>query len=105
MFDDGDGELDEVEKMCAKYDSNKDGTFSVSEVKAIISDLQSQKDAAKSYKRLAFGLIFALIALCGVMVAIVILGNEVSKENHTRDDGLIVGTSGAPAQVAVAQSM
>ncbi len=44
------------------------GNFSVTEVKAILTDLEEQADAAKTYKRLAIALFFLmLVFLCAIM--------------------------------------
>ena len=37
------GVLDRVEEHIAKYDTNKDGTFSVAEVKAIVEELEKEE--------------------------------------------------------------
>ncbi len=44
------------------------GNFSVTEVKAILTDLKEQADAAKTYKRLTIALFFLmLVFLCAIM--------------------------------------
>ena len=45
------GELDRVEEHIAKYDTNKDGTFSVAEVKAIVEELEKEEQQTKALKK------------------------------------------------------
>ena len=45
------GVLDRVEEHIAKYDTNKDGTFSVAEVKAIVEELEKEEQQTKALKK------------------------------------------------------
>ena len=45
------GVLDRVEEHIAKYDTNKDGTFSVAEVKAIVEELEKEEQQTKASKK------------------------------------------------------
>ena len=47
------GVLDRVEEHIAKYDTNKDGTFSVAEVKAIVEELEKEEQQVKSLKKVS----------------------------------------------------
>ena len=73
---------DPVGAMMAKYDKDKNGTFDVHEVRAIVSDVLKEKKAKKTYKGAAIGLFallgIALAAIFGVSFA----AGEAIKENH-----------------------
>ena len=45
------GVLDRVEEHIAKYDTNKDGTFAVAEVKAIVEELEKEEQQTKALKK------------------------------------------------------
>ena len=103
MFDvDGDG-VGPLEEIMMKYDINGDATFSPAEVKHIIKDMEEEKAQSKNLSRIVYGLIFALIALCGVMFLVVLGGNEASKENHTEGDNM-VNLDGKPVKVDTIES-
>ena len=67
----------ELEKACAKYDTNGDGTFSILEVQAVVRDMEQAKKDARNMGRLAAGVLVVAICLCGVLVALMIGANEV----------------------------
>lgn len=87
LFDVGaDGELSPLERMMMKYDTDKSGEFSVSEVKAIVDDLGKERAKGESMQRVILGLVATLILVVGTLLIIVTSANELSKENHTDQD-------------------
>jgi hypothetical protein len=100
---DGDGKLDGLELLCKKYDTNGDGSFSMKEVEMIVEDMLAAKKEARNMGRVALGLFVLIILLAGAVFGLVFLGNEVSKENHTKQ-GVITDLDNNPAQTKSLES-
>ena len=91
---DGDGNLDTIERTIMKYDTNGDGNFSIAEVKAIIVDLKSAEKEAKNMKRLAIIACAVSLAFMGVMLSLMIIAAEVSKDTRPESNGVVKDTDG-----------
>ena len=79
---DHDGRLNHIERTIKRYDTNGDGSFSTTEVKAIVQDLENAKREARSMYHLSVGILVASAMLFGALFAIMIAANEVSKDTH-----------------------
>ena len=98
-----DGHLDEMELTIMKYDSNGDGNFSMTEVKAIITDLNTQKAAASQMKKVAIALFFALLAVYTMNFISTTWGISLMKDVEQQDSGVMT-VSGTDTVVQVASS-
>ena len=93
------GFLSPLEQRLRKYDLDGDGTYSVAEVKAIISDLQKADDSKNKWKQAAFAAILLGVAFFAAMVGVSVWGAELAKEQHVSDatmsslDGRVLKTS------------
>lgn len=76
-----------------EYDVDNNGEFSKEEVIKIVRDMDFIKVKAKRFQCLAIALVIALGLLVGAMLGVVYLGNEVSKESHVSDDGVLTSAS------------
>ena len=65
---DGDGVLSELEQICMKYDTDRNGIFSILEVEKIVEDMIAAKKQARNMSRLACGLFILLILMGGAMI-------------------------------------
>jgi hypothetical protein len=89
MFDvNGDG-VGPLEETMMKYDLDGTGCFSPAEVKQIVHDMEEEKKVTSMMGKLIGALVLVIVALCGIMFAAVILGNEASKENHVDGDAMV----------------
>lgn len=91
------GSLDALEKTMMKYDTEGTGSFTMSEVKAIVRDLEAAKSDARRTRKLSFGLLAIVFAAIVVIFALVMAGNEASKESHVKGNQL-VGNDGGNIQ-------
>ena len=93
-----DGVIDAIEEVMMKYDKDKNGTFSIAEVKAIVADLQAKNKQVKNLKKaLVVGFLIAVV-VCAVLFSMMFASNEAAKENHTKD-GMMVDLNNEPVQV------
>jgi len=99
-----DGVLDAIEEVMMKYDVDKNGQFSVPEVKAIVSDLDEQKKSVRNLKKMLLGAIFVGVVACMVLFGLMFASNEAAKENHTKD-GVMTDLGGSPVQVDMVESV
>ena len=93
----------EINSMMKQYDRDGDGTYSIDEVRAMVSVLGQEKKGKKMMTKLACG-VFALFLL-------VLVGNAaltfavvfLSKDTKPSSSGSLVvtGTSGSPAEAIV----
>lgn len=102
LYAGADGELDELDKLMMKYDADCSGSFCIAEVKTIIHDLQAQKDTTKHLARALVATILVSLIIMGVLIALMILSIEVTKENKTRG-GQMVDLSGGIVDVGAAE--
>jgi len=103
LFDgDGDGEISKLERLLMKYDVDKSGTFSVAEVKAIVVDLDKEEKKGKSLKKVIAGLVVGLVGVVCALLVIVVMANELSKENHTVGGTMV--TNNEAVQVGLIES-
>ena len=100
----GKGYLDAVEALCRKYDRNGDGTFSVTEVKNIVRDVQEAQKTARNLTRLLIVVLALAIGACAALLGLMFAANEVSKENHTSKSGELVTLVGSPVKTAPVES-
>lgn len=85
MYDvDGDGQLGDLERMMMKYDTDGNGTFSASEVREIVRDMEQAKKEARNMGRLALAVAVVGILLAGALLGLMFAANEASKENHVK---------------------
>jgi len=77
-----DGVIDATERVMMKYDVDVNGSFSIPEVKAIIVDLEHQKQKSKNLARALVGVVAVFVFFCGVLLCLVFAANEASKESH-----------------------
>jgi hypothetical protein len=105
---DHNGVLDNVEQIIRRYDADGSGTFSLTEVRNIVHDLEAAKaDAKRMHKIVSFSFL-AVLLVCCTMLAITIIGNEISKDQDQSSSGklLVKGTDTvvqtASADMAVA---
>jgi len=92
------GVIDAIEEVMMQYDKDKNGTFSIAEVKAIIIDLQAKKKQVNNLKKAMVVGFLISVAVCSVMFGMMIASNEAAKENHTKD-GMMVDLDNVPVQV------
>jgi len=98
-----DCKLGDVEKMMLKYDQDRDGQFSISEVKSIIRDLEEQTRTSRNLGRALIGTVCGGLLVFGAMFALMILSIEATKENHTRGNEMVTN-SGESVRVASVES-
>jgi hypothetical protein len=60
-----------------KYDTNRDGTFSMCEVQAIVRNMESAKKAASGMGLLAAAVLVVAVVMCGMLTALMMGANEV----------------------------
>jgi len=101
---DGDGKLSDLERVCMKYDTNADGTFSMLEVKAIVQDMQTAKKQAKNMGRLAAGIAIVSLLICGALFGLMFAANEGSKESHVKGSQPALTAKGGSLLVATAEA-
>lgn len=94
------GDLSPLEKIIKNYDVNRDGTFSISEVKAIVQDMDAAKKNARNMGRLAGVVVLIVMLLCGALLGLMFAANEASKEEHTQPGGRKVDLDGSIVKVA-----
>ena len=80
-----------------------DGQFSTEEVEAIVTNLITATKRVKEFKMVAFAAFIALCLVCVSMLAMTLVGNELSKEQATADSGLLT-VKGTDQVVQVASS-
>ena len=80
-----------LEQSLRKYDTNNDhdnndGVYNSEEVRRMVEDLDAQKKEADMLKKVISVVIFMFVVLCGIMLAVVLAGNEseMSKESHVK---------------------
>jgi hypothetical protein len=80
---------DPVAFLCAKYDVDGSGSFSIEEVRAIVKDFQSARALSKQLKKIVVGMLVLIVLLMGCLVATSItgamIGGEKIKENRNPD--------------------
>ena len=78
---------DPVAILCAKYDLDGSGSFSIEEVKAIVRDIISARSMSKQLKKIVFAMLALIVLLIGCLVAAsitgAIIGGEKIKETHS----------------------
>jgi len=94
---DGDGQLSDLEKICQKYDTNRDGSFSMAEVERIVEDMQAAEKKAANIGKLAALIALVFLVVCGALLGLVFAANEASKESHV-EGSVMVDLSGNPTQ-------
>lgn len=104
MYGGEDGVLDATEEIMMKYDVDKNGTFSISEVKAIVSDLEQKKKSVRNLKKMLVGVVFVAVVVCALLFGLMFASNEAAKENHTKD-GVMTDLGGSPVQVDTVESV
>jgi len=97
-----DGQLDVVEKTIMKYD-NGDGNFSLTEVKAIITDLKAKEEEQKHTQKIATALFVALLAVCVMNFLSTMWGISLMKDVEQRESGVMT-VAGTNTVVQVASS-
>jgi len=75
--------------LLAKYDVDGNGEYDSEEVAAIIKDLQKSEGNTKKMACVSAALFVALLAMIAVMFVAVVVGNEASKENHTKGANMV----------------
>lgn len=103
MYGGEDGVLDAVEEVMMKYDKDKNGNFSMAEVKAIVQDLEQKKSHVKNLQKLVIAVVLTAIVACSVLFGLMFASNEAAKENHTTE-GVMKGLDGETVQVATVES-
>jgi hypothetical protein len=98
-----DGFLDSVEKTIMHYDTNHDGKFSVTEVKAIITDLNMKKKETKQAKVVSVVLFGALLAVCLMNFLTTMWSINLMRDQEQGDSGLLT-VAGTDTVVQVASS-
>lgn len=99
LYGGADGIIDDTERAMMKYDVDGNGNFTISEVKAIISDLAYQKQKSKNLLRALVGVVAMFVFFSGILLCLVFAANEASKESHinggamTSLDGNVVITA------------
>eukprot|EP01048_Picozoa_sp_COSAG05_P004249 COSAG05_NODE_222_length_13641_cov_73.452001_7_plen_1293_part_00 len=98
----GSSQVTKIEAMLDEYDIDGDGEFSRDEVTAIIVNLISAKKQKRVFKYVALAAFVALLAVCASMFAMVLVGNEVSKDQAQDESGrLKVKGTDTTVQVAI----
>ena len=90
-----DGQLDDLEILMMKYDTDRSGTFDIAEVKAIISDMDKKTKEANSLRKKLHVVIFVAFGICSLLLGLMVGSNELSKENHTIGGNLVDGKGAA----------
>lgn len=83
------GQLSQLGKILMSYDKNGDGKFSKEEVVQILEDLAKQEKKTRTWTKISIILLFTVLFACAAMVGAVFIGNEATKENHTRHHSLL----------------
>jgi hypothetical protein len=78
-----------VAELLEKYDKDGDGEISASEMVDIENEIEETKKEARNWKHVAA--LIALLSLIGmdVMAGLMVLSNEVSKEQHTKGGAIV----------------
>ena len=82
-----------LSQIMMEYDVDNNGEFSKEEVIRIVRDMDFIKVKAKRFQCFAIVLVVALVLLVCAMFGVVYFGNEVSKESHVSDDGVLTSAS------------
>jgi hypothetical protein len=81
---------DDVGAIMAKYDTDGNGSFSISEVRLIVEDVQKQKSENRSMKKLICMLLgfmlLLLVALVGTSLFGAVIGGDAIKETRVAAD-------------------
>jgi len=93
-----DGVIDAIEEVMMKYDKDKNGTFSIAEVKTIVTDFQAKSQQVKNLKKVLVVGFLISVAVCAVLFSMMFASNEAAKENHTKN-GMMVDLDSNPVQV------
>ena len=80
-------------QIMMEYDVDNNGEFSKEEVIRIVRDMDFIKLKMKRFKCFATVLVVALVLLMCAMFGVVYLGNEVSKESHVSENGVLTSAS------------
>jgi hypothetical protein len=67
-----------------KYDADHNGTFSMLEVENIVRDMQEAQKKARNMRNIAVGAIMISLALCGVLIGLMVVANEVGHNKLLR---------------------
>jgi hypothetical protein len=89
MYGGDDGELDELEMTMIKYDTDHNGTFDVSEVKAIMFDMDKKTKEANTLRKQLHLVVIAAVLVVSLLLGLMLGANEVTKENHTTGGNLV----------------
>ena len=103
IYGDAQGNLDALDKLLMKYDVDCSGDFTITEVKAIVRDLDNQKQMNKQLMKIIIGGGMVFVAMCGLLVALMLAANEVSKESHVTGT-VMTSTDGAAVETAPVES-
>ena len=100
------GRRDEIDDLISSYDANNDGRFSRDEVRRIIYDVRDLRKSNKLLKMAAVGLLLlCVMSLCSIFV-VVLVGNEISKEESVNDEGELTSrATGSTVAVGRAESL
>jgi hypothetical protein len=60
-----------------KYDTNRDGTFSLGEVEEIVRDVQTAQKEARNYRCVATGVSIIALLLLGVLLGLMYAANGI----------------------------
>ena len=95
---------DPVGAMMAKYDKDKNGTFDVHEVRAIVSDVLKEKKAKKTYKGAVIGLFVLLGVALAAIFGVSFAAGEAIKESHVNAEGVMTGLDGSAVKTEEVRS-
>ena len=95
--------LHAVRKMLKDYDTDGNGKFSTEEVETIVTYLMQAEKTARDMKYVAAAALVALLAVCASMLVMVMVGNEISKDQQQDETGLMT-VKGTDVAVQVASS-
>merc|ERR1719313_1641182 len=98
---------DKIGELCAKYDKDGNGKYSLDEVRSIVADLDKEKAGKKAYKGAAIGLfiivVLSLVAMFGVSFAAGHALKDSKLEQSAEGTAVMKSTSGAPVTVSVSE--
>ena len=104
MYGGDDGVLDDLEITMIKYDADGNGTFDISEVKAIMFDMEKKTQEANSLRKKLHLVVAVGMVIIALLLGLMLGANEVTKENHTTG-GNLVDTSGESVKVQQVRSV
>jgi len=102
---DGDGDIDEEDRKLGEtlksMDTDGDGTISLKELVSVCSGKIQDKAHIKNLKRLVGLVILASLVFCGVMVGLMIVANEASKDSKPESGGALKTIDGKDVTTAI----